>query len=81
MLSSCFPTPHINICCLCFTLAYSRVALNSAVFTPPFGNNTLKRLSMAIPDLTSLPTLVVPRLQKPAMPMLTITVPEVGTCT
>jgi hypothetical protein len=50
------------------------------VFTPPFGNNTLKRLSMAIPDLTSLPTLVVPRLHKPTMPMVTITVPEVGTC-
>jgi hypothetical protein len=51
--------------------------LHPAVFTPPFGNNTLKRLSQAIPDLTSLPTLVVPRLHRPTLPMVTITVPEV----
>jgi hypothetical protein len=49
-----------------------------AVFTPPSGNNTLQRLALAIPDLTSLPTLVLPRLQKPVMPTVTVTLPEVS---
>jgi hypothetical protein len=48
------------------------------VFTPPSGNNTLQRLALAIPDLTSLPTLVLPRLQKPVMPTVTVTLPEVS---
>ncbi|WIA42975.1 hypothetical protein OEZ86_009515 [Tetradesmus obliquus] len=47
------------------------------VFTPPSGNNTLRRLAAAIPDLTSLPTLVVPRLHKPVLPTVAVTLPEV----
>ncbi|KAF6261546.1 hypothetical protein COO60DRAFT_1625305 [Scenedesmus sp. NREL 46B-D3] len=72
-----FMAPSVIVSKLSAPLFKKPTNFRLPVFTPPFGNNTLKRLSLAIPDLTSLPTLLLPRLDRAVMPTVTVTVPEV----